>query len=217
VEGAALDETETHQGEHEEGTATEDDDDLDLPSKSRSQTYNQKRVPIRRNSPENKGKDDNETGAVSVPETTIQSRKKSRGFRIGGASAEVTADPLTAQRSTESEMDANGLPSSPSGMDTDVKAGTSKARKRFKIGGTASPSPTTNRIKRNFSSEHSPVVESPTQKKVDSERGEAIASNLEDELHEETPEERAARRRRELERKNEELAKKQAHKKRKRF
>ena len=108
-------------------------------------------------------------------------------------------------------------------MDSQVETSPRKPRKPFRIGGKnkatqevsssqpeVTASPTTNRFRDAYSS--TPKSSPPPLPQGLEE------ATLVEEVHEETPEEKAERKRAELKRRNEEIAKKQAqHKRKKRF
>lgn len=204
-----------------ENDSTEEDEDLDALTKSQSKRQTQtahKTVRKRTPSPE----------YHSSPKTATPPVQKAKvgSFRIGAKLRRTTESPPPLPENTDVELETDILSSresAPPSQPTQSVLTPKKIRKPFRIGGkgktvdgcasqraiTASPS--TNRIR----ATQSPTVEppsSPPPPRVVKETSPV------QEVHEETPEEKAERKRAELKRKNEEAAKKQAQaKKKKRF
>ncbi|KAF3039696.1 hypothetical protein E8E12_002648 [Didymella heteroderae] len=198
----------------DDAESTEDDDDLDAPSQSRNQRQAHSRT--KSHSPESPPE------PATSPPPVRRAKSKPKGFRIGGKVKEASPDTSQEKEPTlkESARASRPPPSQADSIETSPK----KSRRAFKIGGKskasqepassqheATTSPTTNR----FRDANSPTSRSsPPPLPQESQKD---ATPIE-EVYEETPEEKAERKRAELKRRNEELARKQAHhKKKKRF
>lgn len=209
----------------DEDDSTEDDGDLDAPS--RSQTQSQTQAGSRAAGPARQSTKSPSTKSPSEPINSPPpvTRPKAKGFRIGGKakkdSPEISQEENITARQDDEEPQHSVLPPSHGGSQVDTSP--KKPRKPFRIGGkhkasqdvassqrNVTTSPTTSR----FRDAHSPT---PKSSPPPMPQMEAEATPVE-EVHEETPEEKAERKRAELKRRNEEIAKKQAqHKKKKRF
>jgi hypothetical protein len=211
-------------GHDEDDDSTEDDDDLDAPPKSQSQSQGRtsRKLPHRK-SPTPEPSPSPSPRAPTPPAT----KAKSKNFRIGGKSRIDTESPPPLPQALN-EPDPDVLPAResvpPSSQpETQVNVTPKKARRAFKIGGkgratdgdasqrAGTASASTHRIRASRSPAAEPLSSPPA--------GNAVKemSPVKD-VHEETPEEKAERKRAELKRKNEEAAKKQAQaKKKKRF
>ncbi|KAI4660173.1 uncharacterized protein J4E79_005978 [Alternaria viburni] len=201
-----------------EDDSTEDDEDLDAPPKSQSQGLSRTpQKPTRKRTPTPEPR--------SSPKATTPTAQKPKvsSFRIGGKSKRATESPppsppkpADVEPEPEIRPTRESVPPSQPSQATTPK----KTRKPFRIGGkgkkaedgasqrdmTASPST------QRFRATQSPTAEPPSSPPRVKEMTPV------EEVHEETPEEKAERKRAELKRKNEEAAKKQAHaKKKKRF
>jgi hypothetical protein len=156
------------------------------------------------------------------PKAVAPSPKKPGGFRIGGAKAKKTDTPDLDEEMPEV--------STPTRARDAAEDGPPKPRKTFKIGGkgkssmqqgdvtlSADSSPKASRSRRETITEHTPATDVNTEKLPSRAPAQSQDDAAEKEEHEETAEEKAERRRLELKRKNEELARRQAHKKKKRF
>ncbi|KAF9690714.1 hypothetical protein EKO04_011535 [Ascochyta lentis] len=208
----------------DEDESTEDDDDLDAPSRSQSHSQSQSHSHTPRQTRQ-RTKSPSPI-APSEPATSPPPaiRPKARGFRIGGKAKETTSEPPRQENEPAPQNKEATQSSAPTLSQVDSQTDTSpkKPRKAFRIGGKPKASqeaaatqldtaaPPTSR----FRSAGSPTPKSspPPMPDVGIE-----AASIE-EVHEETPEEKAERKRHELKRRNEEIARKQAqHKKKKRF
>lgn len=216
--------------EEENATAsTEDEDDLDFPlnSRNQSQNYSQNQSQKRRSTPP--------TVPLPLPIPTVGPESPQQEavkptikyFRIGGKAKHVPEKtPSPTEQSSAPGPDPDILPSResvpPSELDSQANITPRKARRQFKIGGKgkstdedpsqrATASPRTNQARRVLSPTAEPPSSPPISEHVKEETH--VQS-----IHEETPEEKAARKRAELKRKNDEAAKKQAgQRKKKRF
>ncbi|KAI4676305.1 uncharacterized protein J4E88_007219 [Alternaria novae-zelandiae] len=200
-----------------EDDSTEDDEDLDAPPKSQSQSLSRTpQKPTRRRTPTPEPR-----SAPKAPTLPVQ-KPKASSFRIGGKSKRSTESPPPSPKPADVEPEPEVLPTRESVPPSQPSQATTpkKIRKPFRIGGkgkkaedgasqrdtTASPS--TQRFRATQSPTADPPSSPPRMKEM----------TPVEEVHEETPEEKAERKRAELKRKNEEAAKKQAHaKKKKRF
>ncbi|KAF2844630.1 XLF-domain-containing protein [Plenodomus tracheiphilus IPT5] len=202
--------------------STEDEEDLDAPSQSQSRNQKGTDSAIRITSP---------SLAPTMEEDSSREKTrqpKSTGFRIGGKGKKVPEkSPSPSEEQSALNANVNVLPSRdslPPSSQLDSQANTTprKARRQFKIGGKgksndgdpsqhATASPRANRTRTMLSPTAEPPSSPPPQGIV---RDEMPVP----EIHEETPEEKAVRKRAELKRKNDEAAKKHARqKKKKRF
>ncbi|KAH8723775.1 XRCC4-like factor-domain-containing protein [Phaeosphaeriaceae sp. PMI808] len=195
---------------------TEDEDDLDALPKSRSQTSSQclrKQPPVKSSTLDTLPKP---IKSESPPHTTSEVK----GFRIGGISNKTATEcppPTPKKSATTSKLDDALMEEPPSSqMNTDVDATPKKPKKAFKIGGKG----------RREASDGSHIPEvvdrtKPTDSSLNQTPTPSSAQGkppVLEEQYEETPEEKAERKRAELKRRTEEAAKKQAQsKKRRRF
>ncbi|KAJ4982588.1 hypothetical protein SVAN01_11916 [Stagonosporopsis vannaccii] len=207
--------------------STDDDDDLDGPSRSQSQsqshphdrTKRQGLHPTRSPSPPTSAEP-----ATSPP--PVSSRPKGKVFRIGGRAKKN--HPPNSQPEENASVSDEGLGrdliAPPKQVNTQVDTSPKRSRKPFKIGGknkasqedvslqgehTLSPKPS------RFREVHSPTPNSSPPPLPQDPQKEVVP--VEERL-EETPEEKAERKRAELKRRNEEIAKRQAQsRKKKRF
>jgi hypothetical protein len=188
-----------------------DDDDLDAPSKSQSQRQSQSQ----------KGSSEKRSPSPKSA-TASHSPKKRAGFRIGGTKGKETKnqdrDEETPQVSMPTRAKETPAESPP------------KPRKKFTIGGKGKAasqhddttssngtSPKASRSRGETTAEQPPVEEGDRGVSLPGGRTERHDETAREEEHEETAEEKAERRRGELKRRNMELARQQAHKKKKRF
>ncbi|KAJ4368681.1 hypothetical protein N0V86_009590 [Didymella sp. IMI 355093] len=204
--------------------STEDDDDLDAPSQSQSKSQSQTpgRIP-RQTRPRTKlPSSEPPAGPATSPPPVSRVKPKPKGFRIGGKARTAMPDLSQEKEPAFGDQDRASMP--PSSQVESVDMSLKKPRRAFKIGGKnrashepassqheITASPTTSR----FRDTHSPTPRSsppPLPQQMQKEETPV------QEVHEETPEEKAERKRAELKRRNQELAKKQAqNKKKKRF
>lgn len=204
----------------EDEASTEDDEDLDAPSGSQNQSQTLSRV-VRQSqqhteSPAQKPPSEPATSPPSV------SRSKAKGFRIGGKAKRASSETSPENETTPVEP-ARATMSPPLQTDS-VDASPKKPRRAFKIGGKRTMSqelgPSQQQVTISSSPHHGRNAQSPTPQSSPPPMPQEIQKEETpvEEVHEETPEEKAERKRAELKRKNEELAKKQAqHKRKKRF
>ncbi|KAI4952364.1 hypothetical protein J4E91_002833 [Alternaria rosae] len=205
-------------GSETEDDSTEDDEDLDAPPKSQNQVPG--RTPQKASLKRTPTPEQHSSPNVLTP--SVQKPKVS-SFRIGGKSKRATESPPPSPKPADAEPEPEILPTRESvpASQPNQAATPKKTRKPFRIGGkgkkaeddasqrdvTASPST------QRFRATHSPTAEPPSSPPKIMKEMTPV-----EEVHEETPEEKAERKRAELKRKNEEAAKKQAQaKKKKRF
>ncbi|KAF3035265.1 hypothetical protein E8E11_002538 [Didymella keratinophila] len=194
--------------------STEDDDDLDAPSQSQSQ----RRARPRTKSPP----PEPPIEPATSPPPVSRVKPKPKGFRIGGKVRKASPDPPQEKEPTPEESARVSM--QPLSQVESIETSPKKPRRAFKIGGKGKASqepassqaeavvpPSTNR----FRDANSPTPRSsPPPLPQEMQKEETPVEKV----HEETPEEKAERKRAELKRRNEELARKQAqYKKRKRF
>ncbi|KAF1936846.1 XLF-domain-containing protein [Clathrospora elynae] len=202
--------------------STDDEDPAPPKSQSQSQVRTPRKSPPRRQYPT--------LEPSPPPKVTSSPAEKSnvKGFRIGGKAKKATKSPEPLPEAAVATPDPEVLPtreSMPPSSQPDTQANMTprKVRKPFKIGGKGktangdasqhgiTASPNTNRMRATQSPTAEPPLSPPPRKPVKE-------LTPVTEVHEETPEEKAERKRAELKRKNEEAAKKQAQaKKKKRF
>ncbi|KAF2996297.1 hypothetical protein E8E13_005478 [Curvularia kusanoi] len=214
--------------EAEEEESTDEDDDLDAPSQSQGRIQG----PSNNRDPSPSGQ---RAGSLSLPAPAEPatspppvSRPKAKGFRIGGRAKEETSySPKPEEATTisheQNEQTQTLIPTS-SQIGTQLSASPKKPKKAFKIGGKTKSSQDTALSQREITDSPAPEqfrdIVSPTPRSSPP----LMLQDVQEEppsmepIREETSEEKAERKRTELKRRNEEIAKKQAqHKKKKRF
>ena len=182
--------------------------DLDAAPKSQSQISPQKE-PIR-------SSQRIQRSPSSSPPAETAKPVRPKGFRIGGSKS---------KKAVEETPEPSVAPPSDSG-NSGSASGTKLGKKTFKIGGgrkvssearASSKVPIRNRADENDETEMPPSRSSERKVQLSVEEPARETGRAPSEQVDETAEEKAERKRLELKRKNEELAKKQAHKKKKRF
>ncbi|KAJ4299906.1 hypothetical protein N0V90_005153 [Kalmusia sp. IMI 367209] len=196
----------------------DDDEDLDAPPKNQSQSH---RAPPQAKSSMSE-RSATETKSSPNLENPPPEKPKGRGFKIGGKLRKTESPPAEPQEEPSiATTDSDGIPMR--SKDDADGVGTKAVKRGFKIGGkpkaqtamTAGEATTSNRASRETSeiTQHPSVEPSAS---IPTRTGKQAVPV--EEAREETAEEKAERKRRELKRKNEELTKKQAQsKKKKRF
>ena len=206
--------------EENSAESTEDEEDLDSLSRSQDQGHKQTTsLPPPR--PKSVAP---EMPSQSKADLMPSNKARGQGFRIGGkANKAAEKTPTPPPRSLSNVESSPGKDITPPSSQVDSQASPRKARRPFRIGGKARQgnvedgqravtlSPKRSRPTATHSPTAEPASSPPPVHAV------TVATPLQ-ETHEETPEEKAERKRAELKRKTEEAARKQAqHKKKKRF
>lgn len=214
-------------GSAEDEDSTADDDDLDAPSKSQSQSQIQASRGTRQQPRRTRSPTPHSPAEPATSPPQIISKPRGKGFRIGGKAKKETPPTSQPEEIAHAPEPASGRDSMPPPVEVDesINASPRKPRKPFRIGGKSKPSqeatssqrePTVSPRASRFRDAGSPTPKSSSPPPMPQEVKEDAAPA--EVVHEETPEEKAERKRAELKRRNEEIAKKQAqHKKKKRF
>ncbi|KAF2623072.1 XLF-domain-containing protein [Macroventuria anomochaeta] len=201
--------------------STEDDKCLDAPSRSQSQSRTHSRAPRqtrqRTKPPSPKASAEPATSPPPV------NRSKGKGFRIGGKAKRETPETRSNEEIVPQESTRASMPP-PSQVDSQGDASPKKPKKPFRIGGKSKASQEAASLQHDITASSKTTrvrdVNSPTPKSSPPPMPQEVQKEVTPvkEVHEETPEEKAERKRAELKRRNEEITKKQAqHKKKKRF